>query len=70
MEVDGRAVGDRAAVAQVGCCVYVFCVLCCGVRGLLATNDTYFVESQYWIGQSGRFLHAHRQKYITKPPKC
>jgi len=59
MEVEGKAAGGKAAVAHVGCCV--FCVfLCCGASGLLATNDTYFVESQYRIGQNGRVLHAHR----------
>jgi len=68
MEVEGKATGGKAAAAHVGCCV--FCVLCCGVSGLVATNDTYFVESQYRIGQNGQVLHAHRQKYITKPPKC
>jgi hypothetical protein len=68
MEVEGKAAGGTAAAAHVGCCV--FCVLCCDASGLLATNDTYFVESQYWIGQNGRVLHGHRQKYITKSPKC
>ena len=54
MEWEGKATGGRAAAAHVGCCV--FCVLCFEASGLLATNDTYFVESQYQIGQNGARL--------------
>ena len=68
MEVEGKATGGKVVAAHVGCCV--FCVLCFGAIGLLATNNTYFVESQYQIGQNDQVLHTHRQKYITKPPKC
>jgi hypothetical protein len=38
--------------------------------GCVRQYPAYFVESQYQIGLNGRFLHARRQKYITKPPKC
>ena len=70
MEIEGKVDGGRAAAAHAGCCV--FCVLFfvfCGASCLLATNDAYFVESQFQIGQNGRFLNACRQKCITKPPK-
>jgi hypothetical protein len=38
MEVEGDASGGRAAAAHVDC--FVFCVLCCGASGLLATDNT------------------------------
>jgi hypothetical protein len=48
-------------------------LLCCYVvvvSSRLATNDTYFVESSYRIGQFGQFVHNKNRKYITKSTKC
>ena len=42
MEVEGKVAGGKVVAAHVDCCV--FCVFC-GASGLLATNDTYLVES-------------------------
>jgi hypothetical protein len=38
MEVKAKAAGGRAVAAHFGCCV--FCALCCGASGLLATNGS------------------------------
>ena len=46
--------------------VVCFCVVV--VIRLLATNDTYFVESWYWIGQNGWFFCTHNKKCIKQHP--
>ncbi len=44
MEVEGEAAGGKVKAAHVGC--FVFCVFCVLVASsILATKDTYFVES-------------------------
>ena len=53
--------GVRVVVAHAGCCVFL-CFSVVVVNGLLATNNTYFVESWYRIGQKWSTVVHSKQK--------
>jgi hypothetical protein len=70
MEIEGKATGGRATVAHAGC--FMFLCLCfvlwCKRSLSYSTNNAYFVESQYRIGQNGQPLRTSRQKCTTQHP--